>query len=96
MWTADNVLGAIAAALVLLAFCMRTMPALRIVALASNVVFIAYALRLDLLPILALHSILLPINVVGLCRSVTVKPIAIGNSVDPCPCQTEVSAATRG
>ena len=41
---------------------MKDMVNLRIVALCSNVAFIAYALVLNLTPILALHVILLPLN----------------------------------
>ena len=61
----------LAAALVFASFFMRTMIPLRLVALASNVAFIAYGL-LGLhygvfgrvYPILVLHSCLLPLNVV--------------------------------
>src|SRR5919198_6388524 len=63
----------VAAFLVFSSFFMKTIIPLRIVALASNVAFIAYAL-LGLAygvfgrvyPILALHSCLLPLNVVRL------------------------------
>lgn len=54
--------GWIASACVLAAFLMRDMRPLRLVAMASNVAFIAYAAQLGLLPILLLHAALLPIN----------------------------------
>ena len=67
------VAGWVAAVLVFSAFFMRTMIPLRIVAIASNVAFIAYALLglrygvFDrLYPILVLHSTLLPLNLVRL------------------------------
>jgi CRP/FNR family transcriptional regulator, cyclic AMP receptor protein len=67
------VAGWVAAVLVFSAFFMRTMIPLRIVAIASNVAFIAYALLglrygvFDrLYPILVLHSALLPLNVIRL------------------------------
>jgi CRP/FNR family transcriptional regulator, cyclic AMP receptor protein len=67
------VAGWVAAVLVFSAFFMRTMIPLRIVAIASNVAFIAYALLglrygvFDrLYPILVLHATLLPLNVVRL------------------------------
>jgi hypothetical protein len=41
---------------------MKDMVNLRIVAICSNVAFIAYALVLDLPPILLLHVMLLPLN----------------------------------
>jgi hypothetical protein len=63
----------VAAFLVFLSFFMKTMIPLRIVAIASNVAFISYAL-LGLpygvfgrvYPILVLHSCLLPLNIVRL------------------------------
>jgi hypothetical protein len=55
-------IGFLASALVLAAFGMKDMINLRIVALCSNVAFIAYALLLHLLPILVLHVILVPLN----------------------------------
>jgi CRP/FNR family transcriptional regulator, cyclic AMP receptor protein len=67
------VAGWVAAVLVFSAFFMRTMIPLRIVAIASNVAFIAYALLglrygvFDrLYPILVLHSTLLPLNLIRL------------------------------
>jgi hypothetical protein len=48
--------------LVLAAFGMKDMVNLRIVAICSNVAFIANALLLDLPPVLMLHVILLPLN----------------------------------
>jgi CRP/FNR family transcriptional regulator, cyclic AMP receptor protein len=65
--------GWIAGLLVFSAFFMKTMVPLRVVAIASNVAFIAYALLGlrsgivgPLVPILVLHSSLLPLNVIRL------------------------------
>ena len=55
--------GYIAAALVLAAFCMHSMIALRVLAILSNLAFIAYAYGQSLMPILILHALLLPVNV---------------------------------
>ncbi len=41
---------------------MKDMINLRIVAICSNFAFIAYALMLNLPPVLVLHAILLPLN----------------------------------
>lgn len=60
--------GYIASALVLLTFCMTSMRPLRMVAIASNVAFIAYAMTAHLYPVLLLHSILLPLNVTRLLQ----------------------------
>src|SRR5262244_2436258 len=57
--------GFAAAGLVLATFCMRSMSALRWVAIASNVAFIAYGYLGHLAPVLLLHMLLLPVNV---CR----------------------------
>ncbi len=55
-------IGYLASALVLAAFGMKDMVNLRIVAICSNIAFIAYALVLHLQPILVLHVFLLPLN----------------------------------
>ena len=60
--TDGSAIGFIASGLVLAAFGMKDMVNLRIVAICSNVAFIAYALLLDLPPVLVLHVILLPLN----------------------------------
>jgi hypothetical protein len=58
--------GYFAASLVLATFCARQMVSLRALAIASNLAFIAYALAAHLWPILTLHSIMLPLNVIRL------------------------------
>ncbi len=55
--------GYLASALVLATFCMRDMVALRCMAIASNLAFIAYGVLADLGPVLVLHLLLLPVNV---------------------------------
>ena len=60
--THSSEIGFVASALVLAAFGMKDMINLRIVAICSNFAFIAYALVLDLPPVLVLHVILLPLN----------------------------------
>lgn len=57
-----DLVGYVAAALVLAAFYMREMIPLRIVALCSNLAFIAYGASLGLTPIWLLHILLLPMN----------------------------------
>ena len=68
-----DVLGYAAAALVLLAFSLQSLIALRTVAIASNLVFIAYAMGAHLHPVLVLHAALLPVNLWRLrqCLSAT-------------------------
>lgn len=57
-----DVVGLLAAACVLATFCMQSMTALRIFAIASNVLFIVYGAGSRLMPIVLLHAILLPVN----------------------------------
>ena len=54
--------GYLAAFLVFLTFYMKTMVPLRLIGILSNCVFITYAYLGGLLPVLALHLILLPLN----------------------------------
>ena len=61
--TFTDVLGYVAAGLVFATFCAQRMPLLRTLAIASNVAFIGYGFLDGLLPILILHSAMLPVNV---------------------------------
>jgi hypothetical protein len=65
----------VASVLVFTTFFMKTMAPLRLIAIASNVAFIAYALLGlrygifgKILPIFVLHLLLLPLNVMRLCE----------------------------
>ena len=64
----DDLIGYAASALVLATFSMRSMLSLRATAIASNLAFITYAAVADMRPILILHSILLPVNVIRLAQ----------------------------
>lgn len=57
-----DALGWLAAALVLLSFSLKTMVALRVAAIASNVVFFSYGALAGVTPVLVLHGLLLPLN----------------------------------
>lgn len=63
---ADDLLGVLGSVLVFASFWMKRSIPLRMMALASNVVFIAYATLAWLVPILILHVALLPLNAVRL------------------------------
>jgi hypothetical protein len=54
--------GYLASLLVLATFCMKTMIPLRSAAVTSNIAFIVYGFYDDVYPVLALHTILLPLN----------------------------------
>jgi hypothetical protein len=60
--TAVDALGYLAASLVLATFCAKSMVNLRLLAIASNVAFITYALAAGLYPIVVLHMVMLPLN----------------------------------
>ena len=57
-----DALGYLAAGAVLATFSVRCIKALRVLAIISNVLFIAYAASANLSPVLALHALLLPLN----------------------------------
>ena len=60
--TRFDLMGYLASGLVLGAFSMKNMVQLRIAAIASNLAFIAYGVGLELIPVVALHVVLLPLN----------------------------------
>lgn len=60
--------GYLASGLVLLTFSMNTMLRLRVVAICSNVAFIAYGAGAEIYPVLFLHLVLLPMNLWLLLR----------------------------
>jgi CRP/FNR family transcriptional regulator, cyclic AMP receptor protein len=63
-----DLLGYAASASVLVTFCMSTMVPLRVVALCSNALFAAFGAIAHIYPVLVLHLILLPVNVVRLVQ----------------------------
>src|SRR5215472_4635269 len=64
-------IGYLAASLVLATFCMKSMDALRLAAIASNMAFIAYGYFGHFPPVLLLHALLLPINIYRLVEPVS-------------------------
>jgi hypothetical protein len=60
--------GYLASALVLFTFSVRSMRVLRCLGIASNVSFILYASITGMVPILILHSLLLPMNIYRLLQ----------------------------
>ena len=63
-----DVLGYAASSAVLATFCMSTMIRLRILALGSNVLFVAYGYVDHLYPVFMLHAILFPVNALRLVQ----------------------------
>jgi hypothetical protein len=64
--TLSECAGYIASVLVLLTFLMKDMRPLRITAILSNIAFIVYGALHWLPPVLVLHLLLLPVNVLRL------------------------------
>ena len=69
--TSVDELGYVAASLVLATFCAKSMVLLRVLAIASNLAFIAYGYCAGLWPILCLHTLMLPLNLVRLCEALS-------------------------
>lgn len=67
-----NLLGYAASASVLATFCMNTMVPLRAVAICSNVLFAVFGALAHIYPVLILHVILLPVNIVRLVQVVVI------------------------
>jgi CRP/FNR family cyclic AMP-dependent transcriptional regulator len=61
-----DILGYAASAAVLATFLMPSMVSLRLVAIASNILFMLYGYLAHIPPVLVLHVALLPINVARL------------------------------
>jgi hypothetical protein len=76
-----DLVGYLAAGLVLGTFCMRDMLTLRSTAVASNLAFITSGLLSDIGPVLGLHLLLLPINLMHLlCAARAHRPMAARRS----------------
>ena len=68
MHISTGFLGYVAAFAVLATFVLKDMLRLRLMALASNVLFVAYAFIAGLEPILLLHAVLIPVNAMRLAQ----------------------------
>jgi CRP/FNR family transcriptional regulator, cyclic AMP receptor protein len=76
-------LGYVAAALVFATFSMKTMVPLRVIGIASNVLFIAYGYLHPAYPVLVLHLALLPLNLWRLRQMLTlVRDVQASNDSD--------------
>jgi CRP/FNR family cyclic AMP-dependent transcriptional regulator len=69
--TAVDGLGFLAAGLVLLTFCMKRLVPLRAIAITSNLAFILYGYCAGIQPVLMLHLILLPVNLIRLLQALS-------------------------
>jgi CRP/FNR family transcriptional regulator, cyclic AMP receptor protein len=69
-----DAIGYAAASMVFVAFGMKDMIPLRIVAMLSNLAFVVYRLGLHLAPVWLLHAVLLPLNGWRLAQAVRCSP----------------------
>lgn len=68
MWLGSETVGYLASGLVLATFTTKRMRPLRTIAILSNIAFIGYGVLDSIVPVLALHLILLPLNIVRLAQ----------------------------
>lgn len=91
-----ELLGYTAAGLVLATFSAKSIVTLRVLAIASNLFFIAYAASSALMPVLVLHVLLLPLNAIRLRQA-----MAEGRCIDaaarcrPSACRPVRPAASK-
>ena len=76
-----SIFGWIAASLVLSSFYFRNMASLRLAAIASNVLFIIYAILANAWPILVLHCLLFPLNLWRLLELHNLRRALMGSSL---------------
>ena len=72
-----DALGFVAAGLVLGTFCMKRLVPLRAMAIASNLAFILYGCAAGIEPVLVLHLVLLPVNVMRLLEALGIGLSAV-------------------
>ena len=75
-----NIVGYLAAGLLLLTFFMQKMVALRSVALMASAAWLVYGLADHIYPVVALHTVLLPLNGVRLAQALRPRPVADGRA----------------
>lgn len=80
-----SLFGWVAASLVLSSFYFRNMASLRLAAIASNVLFIIYAILASAWPILVLHCLLFPLNLWRLLELHNLRRTLMGSSLVQVP-----------
>jgi hypothetical protein len=78
-----DLIGYAACVSVFATFCMSEMVPLRIVAIFSNVLFAAFGALAHIHPVLVLHIVLLPVNLVRLIRAVAPDDEGFGTAITP-------------
>ncbi|HVI04896.1 MAG TPA: hypothetical protein VM711_02230 [Sphingomicrobium sp.] len=91
----QDLVGWLAAALVLATFSARSMVPLRAIAVSSNVAFVAYASMAGLWPVLLLHVVMLPLNVARLRQEIGAHVRANPAAPAGTPCTASRRMITR-
>lgn len=92
----SDALGWIAAGLTVATFSCVQPVALRLCALSANAAFIAYGASASLWPVLALHAVLLPINLIRLLQARTPPAAEVDAPARPvCTVACAGTATTR-
>jgi len=71
MVTLSDIAGYVASTMVLLTFLTKDMRLLRVLAIFSNIAFVAYGMLVWLPPVFCLHLLLLPVNALRLREMLT-------------------------
>jgi hypothetical protein len=87
---ATGIIGYFASAMVLLTFVTKDMRRLRLIGILSNVAFIGYGALCWLPPVLCLHLVLLPVNVVRLMELHRASAPAMTMNLDRLPEQPPI------
>lgn len=78
-----EMIGCAAALLWLLTFFMRQMVALRAVALVASATWLTYGCADHIFPVIAVHSVLLPLNGFRLAQTLSGRPTTISDGTAP-------------
>jgi len=89
---ATGIIGYFASTMVLLTFVTKDMRRLRLIGILSNVAFIGYGALCWLPPVLCLHLVLLPVNVVRLMELKKTATTTIAMSLDSGPAEPHIEA----
>lgn len=85
-----------ASSLALMTFCVKRMVPLRIGAICRNVAFFCYGVRMHPMPVVLLHALLMPVNVVRLLQTAKTKIAPRPNRAWPADRVARVWSQTRG
>ena len=95
MPTMSDFTGYLASMLVLLTFATKDMRLLRVVAILSNLAFISYGALAWLPPVLGLHLLLLPLNIIRLREMMITQAAHLSGGAKSSAIGTSISVLLR-